>query len=109
VAALKVAKGQHYGDLLGGLSAENVERIKRQNSRKISVFIGNPPYNANQLNENNNNKNRTYPQVDAQIKATYVARSRAQKTAVYDMYARFFRWATDRLHNDGIVPDEPPW
>jgi len=25
-------------------------------SRKISVFIGNPPYNANQLNENNNNK-----------------------------------------------------
>ena len=28
---------------------------------KISVIIGNPPYNANQLNENENNKNREYP------------------------------------------------
>ena len=40
---------------------ENVERIKRQNKRKISVIIGNPPYNANQQNENDNNKNRDYP------------------------------------------------
>jgi predicted helicase len=47
------------GDLLGALSEENVARIKRQNSRKISVVIGNPPYRANQLNENENNKNRT--------------------------------------------------
>ena len=31
---------------------ENAERIKRQNERKISVIIGNPPYNANQMNEN---------------------------------------------------------
>ena len=40
---------------------ENAERITRQNTRKISVVIGNPPYNANQLNENENNKNREYP------------------------------------------------
>ena len=39
---------------------ENVARIKRQNARKISVIIGNPPYNANQQNENDNNKNRAY-------------------------------------------------
>jgi predicted helicase len=103
VAALRVAKGQQHSDLFGALSAENVFRIKRQNTRKISVFIGNPPYNANQLNENNKNKNRKYPQIDAQIKATYVAKSRAQKTAAYDMYARFFRWVTDRLQDDGIV------
>jgi N-6 DNA Methylase len=45
------------GDFLGALSDENVARIKRQNERKISVIIGNPPYNANQLNENENNKN----------------------------------------------------
>lgn len=43
------------------LTAENLERIKRQNEKKISVIIGNPPYNANQLNENN--KNRPYYQV----------------------------------------------
>ena len=47
-----------------GLSDENVERVKRQNKRKISVIIGNPPYNANQANENDNNKNREYPRID---------------------------------------------
>ena len=48
-------------DLFGSVSEENVARIKRQNSKKISVIIGNPPYNANQANENDNNKNREYP------------------------------------------------
>jgi predicted helicase len=45
-------------DLFGSVSEQNLARIKRQNSRKISVIIGNPPYNANQANENDNNKNR---------------------------------------------------
>ncbi len=91
------------GDFLGALSEENVARIKRQNSRKISVIIGNPPYNANQLNENENNKNRTYPAIDQRIKETYIAASTAQKTKLYDMYARFFRWASDRIDENGIV------
>jgi predicted helicase len=42
---------------LFAMSIENTERIKRQNDRTISVIIGNPPYNANQANENDNNKN----------------------------------------------------
>ncbi len=90
-------------DLFGSVSEENVARIKRQNSRRISVVIGNPPYNANQANENDNNKNRTYPQIDARIKQTYIAQSTAQKTKLYDMYARFFRWASDRLDENGIL------
>ncbi len=88
-----------------GLSVENAQRIKRQNERKISVIIGNPPYNANQLNENDNNKNRGYfadakkqiGGVDGRIRETYIKESTAQKTKVYDMYARFFRWASDRI------------
>jgi predicted helicase len=87
----------------GGFSPENLERIKRQNRRKISVIIGNPPYNANQLNENENNKNRPYPGVDKRIKDTYVAESTAQKTKLYDMYARFIRWASDRLDKNGVI------
>ncbi len=55
--------GKQY-DMLG-ISAENVERIQRQNERKISVIIGNPPYNANQKNENN--KNREYHEIDKRI------------------------------------------
>ena len=87
--------------LFGGVSEENVERIKRQNKRKISVIIGNPPYNANQQNENENNKNREYPEIDKRIKATYIKESTAQKTKLYDMYVRFFRWASDRLRTTG--------
>ncbi len=90
-------------DDLFGLSAENTERIKRQNERKISVIIGNPPYNANQMNENDNNKNREYPIIDKRIKETFVKKSTAQKTKMYDMYSRFYRWAMDRLGDEGII------
>jgi predicted helicase len=96
------AKGT-TSELFGSVSQENVARIKRQNTKKISVVIGNPPYNANQANENDNNKNREYPSIDKRIKQTYIAESTAQKTKLYDMYARFFRWASDRLGDDGVL------
>ena len=89
--------------LFTSFSAENLERVKRQNERPLKVIIGNPPYRANQANENDNNKNREYPKIDKRIKDTYIAQSTAQKTKLYDMYARFLRWATDRLKDDGIV------
>ncbi|MCW3105570.1 MAG: methylase [Segetibacter sp.] len=88
---------------LFNVSAENATRIKRQNERKISVVIGNPPYNANQQNENDNNKNREYKEVDRRIKDTFIKHSTAQKTKVYDMYSRFYRWAMDRLNDNGII------
>lgn len=90
------------GDLFG-VSAENAHRIKKQNERKISVVIGNPPYNANQQNENDNNKNREYTDIDKRIKETFIKNSTAQKTKMYDMYSRFFRWAMDRLNDNGII------
>jgi predicted helicase len=102
VAALRKYSG-HIDDLFGSLSDENVGRIRRQNSRTISVVIGNPPYNANQMNENENNKNREYAEIDKRIKETYIRASTAQKTKLYDMYARFFRWASDRLNHDGVL------
>jgi len=104
VAPLGLRTG-HQHDLFASFTEENVKRVKRQNARKISVIIGNPPYNANQQNENDNNKNRDYPKIDELIKATYIRASAAQKTKVYDMYARFFRWASDRLdiNGDGII------
>jgi len=95
-------KNQQTGLPLG-LTAENAKRIEEQNQRKISVIIGNPPYNANQQNENDNNKNRDYPEIDEAIKRTYIANSTAQKTKLYDMYARFFRWASNRLSENGIL------
>ena len=86
---------------LGALSEENWIRVQEQNEKPISVIIGNPPYNANQQNENDNNKNREYPEIDHRIRETYVKKSAAQKTKQYDMYKRFLRWAADRLYDDG--------
>ena len=88
---------------LGGLSTENWMRVQEQNEKTISVIIGNPPYNANQQNENDNNRNREYPEIDRRISDTYIAESTAQKTKQYDMYKRFIRWASDRLADDGII------
>ncbi|MHB1179084.1 MAG: type ISP restriction/modification enzyme [Daejeonella sp.] len=90
-------------DMFSPFTEENTKRIKKQNDRKIAVIIGNPPYNANQANENDNNKNREYPKIDKRIKDTFIKYSTAQKTKVYDMYARFYRWAFDRLDSNGIV------
>ena len=89
--------------MLFGLSSENAKRIAEQNKRKISVIIGNPPYNANQANFNDFNSNRDYRDIDKRIKETFVKESTAQKTKVYDMYSRFYRWAMDRVEKDGII------
>jgi hypothetical protein len=78
VAGLGIKAGQQL-DLLAALSDENVERVRRQNKRKISVVIGNPPYNANQQNENDNNKNRAYPHIDGLIKRSFVKLSTARR------------------------------
>jgi len=97
---------------LGDAFIENTERIKKQNEQKISVIIGNPPYNANQKNENDNNKNRDYyldskkktGGIDGRISDTYIQESNAQKTKLYDPYARFYRWASDRISEEqGII------
>jgi predicted helicase len=84
---------------------ENTERIQREKDAHIMVVIGNPPYNVGQKNENDNNKNRRYPVIDAHVYETYVKGSKATNTrALSDAYVKFFRWATDRLQGrDGIV------
>ncbi|HNY02930.1 MAG TPA: N-6 DNA methylase [Bacteroidales bacterium] len=99
--ALAFSGRQH--DLFA-LTSENTDRIRRQNSKKISVIIGNPPYNANQANFNDFNKNREYKMIDKRIKETYVKYSSAtNKANLYDMYTRFYRWAMDRLNENGIL------
>ena len=101
---LHTAQHGSQGALFGSVSEENVARIKRQNGRKISVIIGNPPYNAWQENFNLKNPNRPYRYVDDRIRATYQALGTGQnQIALFDMYVRFFRWASDRLAENGVV------
>jgi len=87
------------------VTEKNAERVERQRRRPITVVLGNPPYNMNQQNENDNNKNRKYAETDKRVADTYSKDSTASnKGALSDPYVKFFRWATDRLDGrDGIV------
>jgi len=90
--------------LFESFTAENSKRIYNQNTKSISVVIGNPPYNANQANYNDNNKNREYPEIDKRIKDTFSKHSTAtNKANLFDMYTRFYRWAMDRIDDKGVV------
>ncbi|MDK6814569.1 DEAD/DEAH box helicase [Corynebacterium sp. UMB6689] len=83
---------------------ENNETIERQKQAPINVVIGNPPYSAGQKSANDLNANLKYPSLDARISETYAAKSTAtNKNSLYDSYLRAFRWATDRIGNQGVV------
>ncbi len=86
------------------MTAENAERVKREKESPIFVIIGNPPYNARQLNQSDNNKNRKYRVMDRRVAETYAKDSRAtNKNALSDPYVKAFRWASDRIGSEGII------
>lgn len=84
--------------------SDNAERVRRLSRQDIRVIIGNPPYSAGQKSANDNNRNQSYPPLDARIENTYVRGADAtNKNSLYDSYIRAFRWASDRITEDGIV------
>ncbi len=92
---------QDQGELF---TRENTERVKKQKAADMFVVIGNPPYNAGQVNDSDNNRNRKYPAMDTLIRETYAANSKAtNKNALYDPYVKAIRWASDRIGNEGII------
>ena len=90
-------------------SPENMKRVEKQRQSDIFVIIGNPPYNAGQLNENDNNKNRKYTTkdktgIDDLVSATYAKASKATlKNKLSDPYVKAIRWASDRIKEEGII------
>lgn len=83
---------------------DNNATIERQKNAPINVVIGNPPYSAGQRSANDLNANLKYPSLDKRIAETYAAKSRAtNKNSLYDSYLRAFRWATDRIGDQGVV------
>ena len=82
----------------------NTARVEKQKETPMFVVIGNPPYNAGQVNENDNNKNRPYETMDTLIKDTYAKDSKATlKNKLYDPYVKAIRWALDRIGEEGVV------
>ena len=82
----------------------NTARVEKQKKSPMFVVIGNPPYNAGQVNENDNNKNRKYKTMDTRVRETYSQDSKARnKNALSDPYVKAIRWASDRIGEEGIV------
>ena len=82
----------------------NTERVEKQKETPMFVVIGNPPYNAGQVNENDNNKNRKYETMDKRIADTYAKDSKATlRNKLYDPYVKAVRWALDRIGEEGVV------
>ncbi|MYG08307.1 DEAD/DEAH box helicase [Candidatus Poribacteria bacterium] len=92
---------QQQGELF---TRENTERVARQKSADMFVVIGNPPYNAQQVNENDNNKNRKYETIDTLLRETYSQASKAtNKNALSDPYVKAILWASKRIGKEGVV------
>jgi len=86
------------------MTAENTARVERQKRSPIFVIIGNPPYNAKQVNANDNNKNRKYKTMDRLVRDTYAKDSKASLVnKLNDPYIKAIRWASDRIGQEGIV------
>ena len=83
---------------------DNGERVKNLCKQDIRVIIGNPPYSVGQKKGGDNNQNESYPHLDARITNSYVKLSQsALNKGLYDSYIRAFRWASDRITDDGVL------
>ena len=103
VDTFELAEDTHYYEA-SLFTEENTRRVESQKETPMFVVIGNPPYNVGQINENDNNKNRKYPTMDARVRDTYAEDSQAQlKNALYDPYIKAIRWASDRIEEEGVV------
>ena len=91
-------------DMIANLLPDNSQRRTNQKSKNINVIIGNPPYSSGQNSANDGAQNISYKNLDESISKTYVKLSKATlKTSLYDSYIRAFRWATDRLGEEGVI------
>lgn len=91
-------------DMIADLLPDNSKKRTNQKKRDIRVIIGNPPYSAGQTSANDETKNVSYPNLDNKIKDTYATFSRAANIRnLYDSYIRSFRWASDRIGEEGVI------
>lgn len=82
----------------------NDKRLKRQQEKPITAIIGNPPYSIGQTSQNDNNQNISYPKLENRISDTYANKSASNSVkGLYDSYIKAFRWASDRLKNQGVI------
>ena len=87
-----------------GSFGDNSELRDTVRALPLKVIIGNPPYSMAQTSANDDNLNDRYPVLEQHIAETYVALGeKAIKSSLYDSYIKAFRWASDRLGEQGVI------
>ena len=83
---------------------ENNAKVSKQKNTDIKVIIGNPPYSKGQSDANQDNQNMKYIDLDESVRKTYAKLSSStNNNAIYDSYFKAFRWASNRLKEQGII------
>ena len=90
-------------DMIADLLPDNSNRRTAQKELDINVIIGNPPYSAGQKSANDDAANVKYENLDRRIKETYAEETNKRAMALYDSYIRAFRWASDRIGDEGVI------
>lgn len=80
------------------------EKANEEQAQDIRIIIGNPPYSVGQKNAMDNNSNTSYPNLDERISGTYGENVNSGLIkGLYDSYVRAFRWASDRVGDNGVI------
>lgn len=80
------------------------EKANEEQAQDIRIIIGNPPYSVGQKNAMDNNSNTSYPNLDERISSTYGSNINSGLIkSLYDSYVRAFRWASDRIGDNGVI------
>lgn len=83
---------------------DNNAKVSKQKRTDIRVIIGNPPYSKGQSDANQDNPNMKYPDLDESIRASYVRNSKSTNSnSSYDTYFKAFRWASNRIKDQGVI------
>jgi predicted helicase len=94
----------NYTKVMDDVFLENNLKANKQRSSRITLIIGNPPYSIGQKSANDDNANLKYENLDYRIKDSYAKlSSKKSLRSLYDSYIRAFRWASDRVEQNGVI------
>ncbi|HIV54685.1 MAG TPA: DEAD/DEAH box helicase family protein [Candidatus Anaerobiospirillum stercoravium] len=99
------AEAEEKAHTITGSFGENSQLRDEIRALPLKVIVGNPPYSIGQESQNDDNQNTSYPALEKRIADTYVAQASAGglKKGIYDSYVKAFRWASDRLGEQGVI------